>query len=351
MLTYILSVYVALFNITFVFGSEGSIRILDKADFDCDSITENDELPPDWNWMEVADKLKTEQCFANIAANWRLYGRIQSADELFEVARTHPEIVEENKFCVLAGKISLFAHPEHLHILDACNVNIHNYPVHAIADRFQNAGYTFEGTGIDPKLCSWGNIAFSVDIDGRLKQRLWLALVAILDQQADDPSGEQNRLYYFLYFFSIGHGLNLDPSVPLTETEIQIIRLLPAAIEYTMNNYEDENDMMYLVKRVANTYKALKRRVANNPELSKYLHHRFFLNPATHPLVKSVLSDKGFELPPIDDEQVTKQSFASGNNLELITDPVDNTLAAAARQKIFGLLFPPEIVKEEQTQV
>ena len=36
---------------------------------------ENDRLPDDWNWMDVADRLKTEKCFANIAGNVRLYSR------------------------------------------------------------------------------------------------------------------------------------------------------------------------------------------------------------------------------------------------------------------------------------
>ena len=42
----------------------------------------------------------------------------------------------------------------------------------------------------------------------------------------------------FATYFLLGNGLSMDSSAPLTELEIQIIRLLPAVIEYAMNEIE-----------------------------------------------------------------------------------------------------------------
>lgn len=48
------------------------------------------------------------------------------------------------------------------------------------------------------------------------------------------------------------------------------------------------------------------------------------------------------ELLPINDTQMTKEIFAYGNNLDRITDPTDKRLARIARERLEGLLFPPE---------
>ena len=106
MLKYILLVYVALLNVPFVFGAEDSGRILDKNDFDCEELTENDQLPDDWNWMDVADRLKTKECFENIAGNGCLYFNKKSARELFEVARTHPKLSQVENFAFLQSNPS-----------------------------------------------------------------------------------------------------------------------------------------------------------------------------------------------------------------------------------------------------
>ena len=228
--------------------------------------------------MDVAEELKSEKCFANIAGNVRLWTGTKFARGLFEVARTHPDIVTGGEFCVLANSISTYALPEHLRILDACKVRINAYPAYAIADRFQREGYMLEGTGIDPKNYGWSSIQVHDDLGPKLKQRLWLALVAVVDQQDDVPPREQCDSGICILFLA-WYGLNIDSSAPLTEVEIQIIRLLPAAIEYAMNRIVFESYMTELIdKGLAKTYKALKRRVANYPELSNYLYHRFFLN-------------------------------------------------------------------------
>ena len=126
-------------------------------------------------------------------------------------------------------------------------MDINNYPVYALADRFQRAGYTFADTGINPQFCAWKSILHHDDFGPKLKQRLWLALVAMLDLKDNVQSDEQFRLYGFATYFLHGHGLNLDSSAPLTELEIQIIHLLPAAIEYAMNRIESQGNMYYMV--------------------------------------------------------------------------------------------------------
>ena len=63
------------------------------------------------------------------------------------------------------------------------------------------------------------------------------------------------------------------------------------------------------------TYAALKRRAANNPELSNYLHHRFFLNPATHQVTRAALAFEDIQLPSINDEEMSKETFERGDNL------------------------------------
>ena len=58
MLKYILTVSIVLFNVAFVFGSGDQVSILSKDTFDCNTLTENDRLPEDWNWMDVREQLR-----------------------------------------------------------------------------------------------------------------------------------------------------------------------------------------------------------------------------------------------------------------------------------------------------
>ena len=236
-------------------------------------------------------------------------------------------------------------------MLKECGVDVHNYPLVVIADIFEKAGYTFEGTDIDPAIVDWEMIRLDSDTAPKLKQRLWLALIAIIDR-CDTYRGytETEGLDAFLVYIRKGHGIVLDPSAPLTEPEIQIISLLPAALEYIVNNggFLDPNKFKRL-------YVPLKEKVASNPTLSLHLRSRFFLNPAANPELQSALSRERFELPPINDTQMTEEIFAYGDNLDRITDPVDRRLARAAREKIHQLLFHPKMspavaLEQEQEQ-
>ena len=73
-----LSFFAIFFIIVFTPQTEGAgtpVNILssDISNFDCEKLTKNDQLPPGWDWTKVGDKLNTEECFENIAANRYLY--------------------------------------------------------------------------------------------------------------------------------------------------------------------------------------------------------------------------------------------------------------------------------------
>ena len=141
-------------------------------------------LPPGWDWTNVSDKLDTAKCFENIAANRNLYDSLDYARQLFEVARTRPGIVTEELFCPLAKKIVYYALGKDLATLEACGADRDRYPVPVVATIFKNAEYKL--TGIDYKSVSWSLLHDPADIDRETKQRLWLALVAVLHETHDD---------------------------------------------------------------------------------------------------------------------------------------------------------------------
>lgn len=340
MLKYILTVSIVLFNVASVFGSGDQVNILSKDTFDCKTLTENDRLPENWKWMDVREQLKEEGCLERIlSAGYLSTG--DSLRQLLDVAETYTG-EDLQKICAQAEGTGLwnYAKPGHLRVLKECGVDVHYYPLVVIADIFEKAGYTFEGTNIDPTIVDWEMIRLDSDTAPKLKQRLWLALIAIIDRcdTYRGYTGTHEGLDAFLVYIRKGHGIVLDPSAPLTEPEIQIISLLPAALEYIGNNGGFLN--LYKIKML---YVPLKEKVASNPTLSLHLRSRFFLNPATNPALKSELARGEFELPPINDTQMTEEIFAYGDNLDRITDPVDRRLARAAREKIHQLLFHPKM--------
>lgn len=314
----------------------------DPNSFDCGELFSDERLPRNWDWRSVADKLNTEECFKTIAANHELYSGQKPAKELFEVARIRKEIVKPELFCVLAPRIARFAIAEDLATLEACKVNRNLYPVPMIATIFKDAGYKLTGTGINPQHVNWGNPFNPSDIDRGTQQRLWLALVAVLHDSLDDVSEERERLFKFLGYITTHHGIGLEAPTPLTELDTQIIRLLPVAIEYVLSR-DVAKDFTYTgIGLVGSLYKALHSKIASNRALSLYLHSRFLVNPAVDLDPHSVLGPRGLQLPPIDDEQMTKELFAYGNNLGSILDPIDRELATAARERLGVLLFPSE---------
>ena len=350
MLLNTLSFVVMFFTIAFTpqtEGAEDSVNILssDTSNFKCEELTKADRLPPGWDWTKVGDKLDSKKCFENIAANRKLYDSLDHARQLFEVARTRPGIVTEELFCPLAEEIVHYALGKDLATLEACGADKSRYPAAVVATIFKNAGYTL--TGIGYKNFRWGAIFDSSDIKPKLKQRLWLALVAVLHENHNEKLGEQWRILSFFRYITDNHGIDLNPSTPLTELDTQIIRLLPVAIEYILSIEEKGFFMDLHMKEIKAFYKALHGKIAGNPALSLYLHSRFFINPAVD--LPSKLTYIELELPPINDIQMTKEIFAYGDNLSSISDPVERRLATAARHQLETLLFheqrhlpPPE---------
>ena len=341
MLLNTLSFFAIFFIIVFTPQSEGaedSVNILsaDISNFDCEKLTEYDRLPDGWDWTKVGDKLDSEKCFENIASNLYFCNSLDHARQLFEVARTRPGIITEELFCPLAKTIVHAALGKDLTTLEACGVSKYNYPVPVIATIFKNAKYKL--TGIDYKRVRWG--AFPSDeIDRETKQRLWLALVAVLHIRLDDEDEEKWRLVRFFGYITNHHGIDLDPSTPLTELDTQISRLLPVAMEYILSRVEAKDYMLNYIEGTTDLYKALHGKIASNQALSLYFHSRFILNPAVD--LPSELSESNLQLPAINDEQMTKELFAYGNNLSSIQDPVERELATTARQQLEALLFPP----------
>ena len=79
--------------------------------------------------------------------------------------------------------------------LEACGADRNRYPVPVVAAIFKKAEYKL--TGIDYKRVSWGTLYDPSDIDQETKQRLWLALVAVLHESLDGEDEEQRRLAQF----------------------------------------------------------------------------------------------------------------------------------------------------------
>ena len=343
MLLNTLSFFAIFFIIVFTPQSEGaedSVNILsaDISNFDCEKLTEYDRLPDGWDWTKVGDKLDSEKCFENIASNLYFCNSLDHARQLFEVARNHFEdLAKKGFFCPLAREIASYALGKDLAILEACGADKYHYPVPVIATIFKNAEYKL--TDIDYKRVNWDDIADPSDIDRETKQRLWLALVAVLHERLDDGDKEMMKLARFFGYITDHHGIDLGPSTPLTELDTQIIRLLPVAIEYILSRVEAKRSMDFYIAKVMNLYKALHGKIASNQALSLYFHSRFFLNPAVD--LQSELSRWKLELPPINDTQMTKEVFAYGNNLSGISDPVERELATTARQQLEALLFHP----------
>ena len=342
MLLNTLSFFATFFIIVFTPQSEGagdSVNILssDTSSFECEKLTKADRLPDGWDWTKVGDKLNTEECFENIAANRNLYDRRDYAQQLFEVARNHFEdLAKKGFFCPLAREIASYALGKDLAILEACGFDKKYYPAAVVAFIFKNSGYKL--TGIDYKSVQWNHL-YPSDIEPELKQRLWLALVAVLHESLNNEYAESNRIWSFFIYITKHHGIDLGPSTPLTELDTQIIRLIPVAIEYILSRVEAKRFMNSYIEGTMDLYKAFHGKIAGNQALSLYFHSRFFLNPAVD--LQSDLSKWQLELPPINDTQMTKELFAYGNNLSSISDSVDRDLATAARHQLEALLFPP----------
>lgn len=311
---------------------------VDSSSFECEKLDAYDQIPLDLNWRHIVHSSTTEECFRRLANNWQVQTTSEHGKQLFEIARSLPDIVTEKLFCVLARRISYHALVEDLSILEKCGVDRNRYPTPLIALLFKRAEYRLADVRVDPKRINWGDLCNSSDIDRELKQRLWLALVAVLHDSLDNASEDQ--LLQFFYCIVELHGIDLDPSAPLTELDTQIIRLLPVAIEYILSR-KVVIDTMHWVGNVTDLYKSLHKKVASNPRLSDYFHARFFVNPAVDIDIRSGLLRLKLQLPPINDIQMTKEIFAYGNNLSRISDPVENRLATSARQQLEGLLFPP----------
>ena len=64
--------------------------------------------------------------------------------------------------------------------LKTCEVDETYYPVPLIANIFREAGYKLTDIGIDPKRFDWSNPLTLLILIKEVRQRLWLALVAIL---------------------------------------------------------------------------------------------------------------------------------------------------------------------------
>ena len=320
-------------------GTEAPKEIIssDTSKFVCEELTENSQLPPGWDWTAVADKLNTRGCFERIAGNWSLYIKDAHKRQLFKVARDRQDdIVQTGHFCVLAKEMVRDALLEDLPTLKVCKeIDRNMYPFPLIVALLQEANYSFVEAGIDFKNFDWMYFTFTEEIDPELEQRFWLALVAVLHDAADE-SEESNRLGLFHHYIIKKHGINMDPSTPLTELDTQIIRLFPVAIEYILTRSAMKINMEAYVESTKDLYKSLHKKVANNQALSLYLHSRFFLNPAVDlPKLEKL------QLPPINDIQMTKELFDYGNNLSKISDPTDREVATVARRQLEALLFPP----------
>ena len=343
MLLNTLSLFAIFFIIVFTSQTEGAgtpINILsfDTSNFKCEDLTKNDRLPFVWDWTKVGDKLDSDECFKRIAANKNLYGGRLFPRQLFAVARTRPGILTEERFCPIAREIVHFADVKDLATLEACGVDRSRYSGRLVATFLKNAGYNL--TGIDYKRIEWGDIFDSEDIAQEVKQRLWLALVAILHERLDGEEEEYWRLARFSSYITKHHGIDFKASTPLTELETQIIRLLPVAIEYILSREIAKRGRRDIhIKDITTLYKALHGKIASNQALSLYLHSHFFINPVVD--LQYELSGLELDLPPINDTQITKELFAYGNNLSSISDPEERRLATAARQQLEILLFSP----------
>ena len=325
-------------------GAEASVSKVfsDPSKFNCNRLVGHERLPRNWNWVTVASKLNTEQCFKKIFANTALYMGQTPARQLLEVARIHKEIVKPGLFCVLAPRIAYFATVEDFATLEACKVDRNLYPVPLIAKIFKEAKYKLTDIGIDPKRFGWARPFDPSDIDREVRQRLWLALVAVLHDRFEDVAEEEGRLFKFISYITRNHGIDLKAPTPLTELDTQIIRLLPVAIEYILSRDAAKGIVYSGIGVTGILYQDLHGKIAGNQTLSLYLHSRFFLNPAVDLDSKSILKPRGLQLPPIDDIQMTKELFAYGNNLGSISDPIDRELATTARERLEALLFPSE---------
>ena len=284
----------------------------------------------------LVTSLEQKSALRRIAANGNLYDDPTLAQQLFAVARKYfKDIVTEEQFCPLAREIVHFAAVEDLATLEACDADKNRYPVLLIATLFKNLGKKL--TGIDYETFRWDHFDFDA-IDHGTRQRLWLALVAVLHESLDDKNNEEGRLALFCDYITRHHGIDFKASTPLTELDTQIIRLLPVAIEYILSRDDAEAFMKYYIENTTALYKALHSRIAGNQALSLYFHSCFFLNPAVD--LKSKLSH--LQSPPINDIQMTKEIFEFGDNLDRISDTEERRLATAARQQLETLLFPKQ---------
>ena len=335
---YLLAIFSSFFFASPTGGATAFVSTLaDPSNFDCEKLTESDELPAGWEWNDVAKKINTEECFEKIAANMNLWIGDEHSRQLFKVIRTDKDIFESRHYCVLAKRIAGYALVEDLATLEMCKIDINSYPVPLLAIVFKNAGYKL--TGIDYKNITWG--AFPPDDIGRqLKQHLWLALVAVLHDGLDDEVNERKRLWRFFIYITNHHGIDLKESTPLTELDTQIIRLLPVAIEYIWSKSAEGGRKVYIIP-TRNLYSDLRTKVASNQALSLYLHSCFLIDVETDLELHFDLVESGYALPPISDVQMTKKLFDYGNNLSSISDLTDRDLATTAREQLETLLFPP----------
>ena len=240
----------------------------------------------------------------------------------------------------LAPRVASFATVEDFATLEACKVDRNLYSVPLIAKISKDAKYKLTGIGIDPKRFRWTRPFDPSDIDREVRQRLWLALVAVLHDGFDDVVEEERRLSNFINYITENHGIDLKAPTPLTELDTQIIRLLPVAIEYILSRDAAKGIVYNGMGITGLLYQDLHGKIADNQTLSLYLHSRFFLNPAVDLDSENILNPRVLQLPPIDDIQMTKELFAYGNNLDSISDPIDRELATIARRRLEALLFP-----------
>ena len=125
MLKYALSLLAMLLNTVLASEAEAvrpyELVQVTLENFDCESLTSLHRFPSDWDWTRVGNQLKSEKCVEALEWHSYQYDNPESAQQLFEVAHTHPDIVGPRLFCLIAPTIVQYALGKDLEILEACD--------------------------------------------------------------------------------------------------------------------------------------------------------------------------------------------------------------------------------------